>query len=231
MKCQFMSIVFSPAGTGKRGRTLDALLGALQSLLLERGAGAFSIGDVCERAGVAQGTFYNYAGSIDELIEAFSALLFASLAALGSSTPSAKADPIAAFVFKTQQTLGISVHAPDYGRLIFDSGLPVDRLLADLRKDLEEDIRLGAAAGVFRTANPALSASMIAGCMLGVGLDLHRKTLPRSVIGAATADMLTMLGVSRTLVQRATAVRIHFVAPPALPLRWLALVSSERASA
>jgi AcrR family transcriptional regulator len=222
-------IVSYPAGTGKRGRTLDALLAALQSLLLERGAGAFSISDICERAGVAQGTFYNYAGSIDELIEALAALLSASLAALGSSAPSVKADPIAAFVFKTRQTLGISVHAPEYGRLIFDSGLPVDRLLAHLRKDLEADIRLGVAAGVFKTTNPALSASMIAGCMLGVGLDLHRKTLPKSVIESATAEMLAMLGIARTLVQRAAALRIRFEAPPALPLRWLALVSSERA--
>lgn len=225
-----MAIVSCPAGMGKRGRTLDALLAALQSLLLEPGAGAFSIGDVCERAGVAQGTFYNYADSIDELVEALAALLSVSLAALGGSAPSAKADPIAAFVFKTRQTLGISVHAPEYGRLIFDSGLPVDRLLAHLRKDLETDIRLGVAAGVFKTSNPALSASMIAGCMLGVGLDLHRKVLPRSAIEAATAEMLVMLGVARSLVQRATAIRIRFEAPPALPLRWLALISSESAS-
>jgi AcrR family transcriptional regulator len=109
-----MTIVSCPAGTGKRGRTLDALLAALQSLLLEPGAGAFSIGDVCERAGVAQGTFYNYADSIDELVEGLAALLSASLAALGGSAPSAKADPIAAFVFKTRQTLGISVHAPAF---------------------------------------------------------------------------------------------------------------------
>ena len=225
-----MVTISSPAGTGKRGRTLDALLAALQSLLLERGAGAFSISDICERAGVAHGTFYNYAGSIDELIEALAALLSASLAALGGSAPSAKADPIAAFVFKTQQTLGISVHAPDYGRLIFDSGLPVDRLVAELRKDLEADIRFGAASGVFKTPNPALSASMIAGCMLGVSLDLHRKKLPKSVIGAATAEMLAMLGLSRAVAQRAAGTRIRFEAPPALPLRWLALVSDERAS-
>jgi hypothetical protein len=66
--------------------------------------------------------------------------------------------------------------------------------------------------------------------MLGVGLDLHRKVLPRSAIETATAEMLVMLGVARSLVQRATAIRIRFAAPPALPLRWLALISSEGAS-
>jgi hypothetical protein len=66
--------------------------------------------------------------------------------------------------------------------------------------------------------------------MLGVSLDLHRKTLPKSVIEAATAEMLAMLGLSRAVAQRAAGTRIRFEAPPALPLRWLALVSDERAS-
>ena len=75
--------ILPPAGTGKRGRTLDGLLAALQSLLLERGAGAFSISDISERAGAAQGTFYNYASSVDDLVEELAALLSASLAVLG----------------------------------------------------------------------------------------------------------------------------------------------------
>ena len=219
-----------PAGTGKRGRTLDALLAALQSLLLERGAGAFSISDVSERAGFAQGTFYNYASSTDELVEELAALLSASLAALASNAPSAKTDPVAAFVFKTRRTLAICAYAPDYGRLLFDSGLPVDRLLADLRKDLEADIRIGAASGVFKTANPALSGSMIAGCMLGVGLDLHRGKLPKAAIEAATSEMLVMLGLARNLAQRAVASRLRFETPSSLPLGGLTLVSSERTS-
>jgi AcrR family transcriptional regulator len=111
----------------------------LQSLLLERGAGAFSISDISERAGAAQGTFYNYASSVDDLIEELAALLSASLAVLGRRAPCAETDPVAAFVFKTRRTLGISVQAPDYGRLLFDSGLPADRLLADLRREARRD--------------------------------------------------------------------------------------------
>jgi AcrR family transcriptional regulator len=205
-------------------------LAALQSLLLERGAGAFSISDVSERAGVAQGTFYNYASSVDELVEELAALLSASLAALASNAPSAKTDPVAAFVVKTRRTLAICAHAPDYGRLLFDSGLPVDRLLADLRNDLEADIRIGAASGVFRAPNPALSSSMIAGCMLGVGLDLHRGKLPKATIEAATAEMLVMLGLAQNLAQRAVASRLRFETPSSLPLGWLTLVLSERTS-
>jgi AcrR family transcriptional regulator len=219
--------ILPPAGTGKRGRKLDALLAALQMLLLERGAGAFSISDVSERAGVAKGTFYNYASSIDELVEELAALLSASLAFLGRLAPSSQTDPVAAFAFKTRRTLGMSVRAPDYGRLLFDSGLPADRLLADLRQDLEADIRTGAASGVFKTANPALSASMVAGCMLGAGLDLHRGKLPKSAIEAATAEMLLMLGLQRKAAQQASAIRIRFEAPAPLPLQWLALVPGQ----
>jgi AcrR family transcriptional regulator len=226
----FVMTILPPAGTGKRGRTLDGLLAALQSLLLERGAGAFSISDISERAGAAQGTFYNYASSVDDLIEELAALLSASLAVLGRRAPCAETDPVAAFVFKTRRTLGISVQAPDYGRLLFDSGLPADRLLADLRRDLEADIRMGTASGVFKPAKPALAASLVAGCMLGAGLDLHRGKLPKSAIEDAAAEMLVMLGLPRAAAQQAASVRIRFEAPAPLPLQWLALVSVEGTS-
>ncbi|WP_206340872.1 TetR/AcrR family transcriptional regulator [Marinicauda algicola] len=216
-----------PAGTSKRGRTLDSLLVALQSLLLERGAGAFSISDVSERAGVAQGTFYNYASSLEELVDALAILVSASMAALGRNAPSAEIDPVAAFVFKTRHTLSLPACAPDYGRLLFDAGLPVDRFLSGLRQDLQADLRVGSQLGVFKTEDPELSASFVAGCMLGVGLDLHRERLPKSAIQATITELLVMLGVPRTVAQRAASERMRFHAPPALPLRWLSLASSE----
>lgn len=199
-------------------------------LLLERGAGAFSISDVAQLAGVAQGTFYNYANSIDELVEVLSELISASLAALRRNAPSADADPVAAFVFKTRLTLGLALQAPDYGRLLFDSGLPVDRLLSALRLDLEADIRSGAASGIFVTADVKLSSSIIAGCLLGVALDLHRGKLPKSAIEATTTEMLVMLGIARSAAQRAASVRPRAGPPPVLPLQWLSLITAEGTS-
>jgi len=217
-----------PVGTGKRGRTLDSLLAALQALLLERGAGTLSISDVAERAGVAQGTFYNYASSLDGLIDALATLLSAAVGTLRRDAPSAKTDAVAAFAFKTRQMLSLFVAAPDYGRLLFESGLPVDRFLLGLRKDLEADIRIGAEAGAFKTANPALSASIIAGCLVGVALDLYRSQLSSAVIEETTAEMLVLLGVTREVATRAAVARLRLEAPPALPLRWLALGATER---
>ena len=224
---QFMYTRTPPAGTGKRGRTLDLLLSALQSLLLERGAGRFSISDVAERAGVVHGTFYNYASNLEELVDALAVLLAASHAALARNAPSAKGDPVAAFAFKTRLTLTISATAPDFGRLLFDSGLPIDRFLAGLRKDMESDIRIGVTAGVFKTENAALSASIVSGCLLGVGLDHHRGRLPKSAIEKTTTEMLVMLGVARHTAKLASHGRIRLAPPPALPLRWLGLEAFE----
>ena len=55
------------ATTTKRDRTRDALLIALQQLLLDPDAGGVSVPQLVERAGVSQGTFYNYFDSRDAL--------------------------------------------------------------------------------------------------------------------------------------------------------------------
>lgn len=217
-----------PFGTGKRGRTLDALLHALQVLLLERGAGELKISDVCERAGVVQGTFYNYAQNLDQLVDLLAQLLAAAHAAQTQFAPSSKTDPVAAFVFKTRRTLSLAASERSYGRLLFDSGLPVDRLLGAMRRDLEVDIRNGVRLGAFSTSDADLSASIIAGVLLGVGLDLRRGKLKKAAIEKTTTQLLILLGVSPGAAHRAATARVTFPPPPALPLRWLSLAASER---
>ena len=56
----------------KRTRTRDALLVALQELLLDPAAEAVSVPRVVGRCGVAQGTFYNYFDSLPDAIDAVS---------------------------------------------------------------------------------------------------------------------------------------------------------------
>ncbi len=56
-------------GHKKRSRTRQTLLDAALEVLAESGEG-FSVGEVAARAGVSHGTFYNYFGDRDELMDA-----------------------------------------------------------------------------------------------------------------------------------------------------------------
>jgi AcrR family transcriptional regulator len=212
-----------PAGSGKRGRTLDRLLTAAQHLLFERTAGSLSITDVAARAQVAPGTFYNYFDGIDALVDELGRLLTIHHGRLLEAAMKAAKDPVEAFGLKTRQSLRFITESKDYGRLLFDAGLPVDRFLGGLRDDLHADIAAGVVDGVFRSDNPKLAASIVAGSVMGVALDLHRGRLGKASIDAATCEMLMLLGVRSSTAERVAHAAASFSPSPSFPLTWLSL--------
>lgn len=209
---------------GKRDRTRASLLVATQQLLLERSAASLSIRDVVTQAGVVQGTFYNYFPSIEALLDAIALLFFAEHGALLDRLNQGSEDAAEIVARSTRQTLRFVTASPDYGRLLFDAGLPVDRFLLGLRLRLEHDVRRGIAAGSFAldAATLGLAIGMASGALLGVALDLHRKLLAVEAIEPATRELLRMLGVPTRRAAALAQRPLEFLPPPALPLDPLA---------
>jgi hypothetical protein len=56
-----------------------------------------------------------------------------------------------------------------------------------------------------------------------LALDLHRGILPAAKIDAATALLLSQLGLDLAEAERLAHEPIAFPQPPAMPMRWLAL--------
>ncbi|HRD29268.1 MAG TPA: hypothetical protein PLO65_13295, partial [Caulobacter sp.] len=71
---------------------------------------------------------------------------------------------------------------PTYGRLLFDSGLPVDRFVTGLRGAMGADIVEGVRCGRFAAPDVAIAISLTAGAILGAGIDLHRGRLGAAAI-------------------------------------------------
>jgi hypothetical protein len=123
----------------------------------------------------------------------------------------------------TRQTLRFVALQPGLGRLMFDVGLPVDSLSPELRLQLKLDLEAGARRGLFRTTDPDLTVSLVAGAISGLALDLHRGVLKASAIDAATARLLGILGLEPDAAGRLASEPVDFPPPPKIPLRWLAL--------
>eukprot|EP01035_Chromulina_nebulosa_P014525 gene14525-19218_t len=87
-------------------------------------------------------------------------------------------------------TLRIVAEQPDFGRLMFDIGLPSDRLATELRLRLKMDIEEGIANGLFTVADVDLATSIVAGAITGLALDLHRGVLGFDKIDPATAQLM-----------------------------------------
>ncbi|WP_163699538.1 TetR family transcriptional regulator [Mycolicibacterium sarraceniae] len=204
--------------TNKKLRTRSALLVALQELLLDRAVDTVSVPQVVARAGVAQGTFYAHFESLPAAIQAIGGLVIGEhFRVLGHATADA-ADQADLVARTTRQTLTLFAVNPDVGRLLFDSGLPVDGLLDGFHIQLREDIQLGVARREFRVTDLAATCCIFAGAVMGAGLDLFRGRLTPDAIPLVIAELLRLLNVNARKAQRLANVAHEFVPWRALPL-------------
>lgn len=207
----------------KRERTRDQLLVSAQELLLDHNAAALGIRQVTTHAGLVHASFYNYypdvAALIGDLGELLGATHTAAVAGLGEGSD----DPAVRFARITRQTLRIVAQQPAFGRLMFDVGLPIDRLGGELRLRLQLDIEEGASRGIFDVADIDIAVSIVSGAISGLALDLHRVALASTKIDVATAQLLVTLGLEPAEAERLASEPIDFPPPPDLPMRWLAL--------
>jgi len=206
------------AAPTKRARTRDALLVALQELLLDPEVSNVSVPLVVGRAGTAQGTFYNYFDSLPEAVDALGVLLLTEHTRVLRDVTSGAADTAEIVARSARQTMMLFVHRPEAGRLIFDSGLPVDRFAAGLRGHLHDDLRLGMKRGDFTVADFDIASTVYTGTMLGACLDLHRGHLPAAAVGEVAGYLLGTLGVNARKAQRLISAPQAFVPWASFPL-------------
>ena len=206
------------AAPTKTARTRDALLVALQELLLDPDVAAVSVPLVVGRAGTAQGTFYNYFESLPEAIDAVGGLILAEHTRVLAVVTSGAADTAEIVARSARQMLMLFVRRPEVGRLIFDSGLPVDRFATGLRGHLHHDLQLGIAQGDFSVSNFDVASTVYTGTMLGTCLDLHRGQLSADAIPDILGHLLRALGVSARKAQRLVAAPQEFIQWAPFPL-------------
>jgi AcrR family transcriptional regulator len=221
------SKVDSLSGT-KRERTRDQLLVSAQSLLMHEGAGALGLRQITTHAGMVHASFYNYYPDVAALLGDLGELLGATHAAAMAIPSEGDEDAAARFARITRHTLRIVVEQADFGRMMFDIGLPSDRLATELRLRLKMDIEEGVAHGLFTVADVDLATSIVAGAITGLALDLHRGVLGFDKIDPATAQLLKYLGLDAAEAERLAHAAFDFPPPPQLPMRWLALPTSPQ---
>jgi len=202
----------------KRERTRDALLVALQELLLDPDVSSVSVPLVVGRAGAAQGTFYNYFDSLPDAIDAVGALLLTEHTRVLRVVTSGAADTAEIVARSARQTLMLFVNRPEVGGLVFDSGLPVDRFAIGLRGHFHDDLRHGIDRGDFSVADFAVASTVYTGTMLGACLDLHRGLLPADAVGEVADYLLRALGVNARKAQRLVSAPQEFVQWAPFPL-------------
>lgn len=207
----------------KRERTRDRLLASAQTLLLEKTAAGLGLRQITSHSGLVHTSFYNYYPDIPALLSDLSALYGATHLAALTKLDLDKAPPGGRLARITRQTLRILAQKAEFGRLIFDVGLPIDFLESRLRLQLKSDLARVVESGLYKVADIDVAVSIAAGSFTGLALDIHRGLLSPDKIDIATAQILLNLGIAPALAEVAAHEPFVFPDPPAFPMRWLAL--------
>lgn len=190
---------------------------------MEHGAAGLGIRAVAARAGLVHASFYNYYPDTGALLDGLAGLLLTTHAMTVAPLREGIEDPVTLFAVTTRQTLRLAHDAPQFSALLFDSGIPIDRLLTALHEPLRMDLRRGIKSGAFVIPVLDIAVTMVAGSMMSLAVDLHRRRAKPASIDDMTFHLLRMLGTPAEKAQSAARAKIAFRPAPPVPLSWKAL--------
>lgn len=202
----------------KRARTRAALLVALQELLLEPGAGTVSVPQVVAKAGVSQGTFYTYFDSLQAAVEAVGWLLIGEHMRVLEEVNSGAADQAELVTRTTRQTLELFATRPEFGRLLFDSGVSLDGLVGGFRIQLQGDVQRGVDSGEFHVPDVDTVCSLFAGAVIGACMDMYRGRTTLDSVPRIMEQLLRLLNIDADRIAQLIATPQRFVEWRTLPL-------------
>lgn len=206
------------AALTKANRTRGALLVALQELMLDPTQVPVSVPRLVAHAGISQGTFYNYFDSLPDAVDTVGALMFGEHLRTLDVLNAGVSDPAEVIARTTRQTLLLMVNRPDVGTLLWDSGLPPERLLLSFRRHLRTDLQSGVERGSFAVADLDSATSVLSGAAQGACLDIHRGRLTIDAIPGTIDCLLRVLGIDNARRRRLAHAEQDFVPWRPLPL-------------
>jgi AcrR family transcriptional regulator len=187
---------------GVRARTRALLLDAALRVFARKGAGAAALHEIAAEAGLANGTFYNYFRTREELVEAVSALLAERLFDAITASSTAVADPAERVAIGSRRFILQAMHDPTWGAALLRVWSSAPGLVERTAAPLLGDLRAGRRAGRFQFASQAAALDLVQGTVLAA----MRTVLEGRADAAHPAQVATLvlrgLGVAAAEAER-----------------------------
>ena len=187
-------------GHKKKARTRALLVQAAIDAIAEQ-PGGFSVGDVTRRAGVSQGTFYNYFDDRDALIDAVIPEILTNLSAGNAALVDlAKVDdPAQRFAIQTALVLAWAGRSPEEVRVLLRLDAVHQMIVeAPALDHLRADLLNGLEAGAFDVGPDAATLDVIVGALFLAARRIVDEPLPDAYAITVVAQLLRTLGIDRT---------------------------------
>jgi AcrR family transcriptional regulator len=190
--------LLDPPGAGplpKRERTRRELMRAALVVLNERGVAAATAQEVAAAAGVANGTFYNYFATREELLEAVMLWLMESYSRHIDESYARIDDGAERMAIGNRRYVLFALDSPDWARMMIglhDAGVPT---VAQIAAYPLRDLRLGLKQKRFRVASEAAAMDLIIGTVLQAMRRVLAGDAGRTHAAATATTVLRGLGM------------------------------------
>lgn len=186
-------------GIEKRTRTRATLLSVARELFGHEGGKSTRIEDICERAGVARGTFYNYFPSIDAVQEA----LFEDLSRDFDDAVHlvfAELDgPVERTAAAIRYYIGRAGHDAAWGWGMVNTGMGTGLLANEIAERVEATVQEGIDAGEFSIESAIAGRDIVLGTGLAAAITLLKGAAPPNYPELTAARLLMALGVDEPI--------------------------------
>ena len=205
-----------PAG-GVRARTRALLLDAAVRVFARKGAGAAAIHEIAAEAGVANGTFYNYFRTREELVEAASLRLAERFDVDVAVSRAAVDDPAERVAIGTRRFVGRAMHDPTWGAALLRVWASSPVLGVHAARGLLADLRTGRRRGRLRFPSETAAVDLVQGTVLSAMRTVLEGRADGAHASAVAALVLRGLGVGASEADE-IAGRPLPPLPPAVPV-------------
>ena len=181
------------AQKGKRERTRSALLDSAVSVFAEKGYEASSINDITVKAGMANGTFYNYYRDKNEILRDVATGLAIEITGRINDEMSDIDDAAIRVVTATAKMLETARDAPEWIEVLLDSIRIVPELQSGVVQYLRRDLEMGVEQGSFSIEVDVLQVNQVL-ALVSTAILLDRQ-LTSPTIQRTCESVLRLLGL------------------------------------
>jgi AcrR family transcriptional regulator len=203
--------------SGVRARTRALLLDAAVRVFARKGAGAAAIHEIAAEAGVANGTFYNYFRTREELLEATSLRLAERLHADVAASRTDVADPAERVAIGCRRFVLQAMSDPVWGAAILRTWHSTSAPSAHGAEPLLADLRAGRHRGRLRYASETAALDLVQGTVLAGMRSVLEGRAGEEHAAAVASLVLRGLAVPAADVERIVARPLPPLPPRAAP--------------
>ena len=156
----------APPPSRVRARTRALLLDAAVRLFARQGVGAIAIHEIAAEAGVANGTFYNYFRTREEVLEAVSVRLAERLQEEITATSAGVTDGAERMAIATRRFVTQAVRDPVWAAALLRVSTSSTQGRARLAGPVLHDLRVGRRRGKFTYRDETAALDLVTGTVL-----------------------------------------------------------------